>query len=413
MNLKQIAQKLGGYIQSKTQDDEGWVRQGKFTPVQQIQEKAQQDWKPLTDDTGLFRGNKFGVPTFTPLKALGDYSYKGGPTVREAFNKLPEQAQQDWGQAGLVRGNPLLQKYAPKAIEPLATAVELGPAAYMNTWAKAATTFSRDTSAMEKAWDLLGAYGSLNPAYATKNLASGPLGVAFNAVGNKIYNINNGDQPDIPLMTNWKQGWQRGQEFQFHANPINQATGQLIDQIAKSVPFLQKFTNAAIASNSINPGDSFKQAFGKWLLNSGKKLLKAATLETAVETPIWATMTKTEQETYLQAVEREAAENLIMNTGMAGLSSLVDARTLAPIVKNSIDTAFENYWKNISTPQGLEAQSGKIDLGAKVGITDQPIKTGERISPRIDTIIPVKNAGDMSFVMSGITEGKPGYSIEP
>ena len=34
MNLKQIAQKLGGYIQSKTQDDEGWVRQGKFTPVQ-------------------------------------------------------------------------------------------------------------------------------------------------------------------------------------------------------------------------------------------------------------------------------------------------------------------------------------------------------------------------------------------
>jgi hypothetical protein len=376
MNLKDIAQKLGGYIKSKTQDDEGFIRQGKFTPLQQIKEKAQQDWKPLTDDTGLFRGNKFGVPTFTPLKALGDVKGPTGVTLKQAVAKLPEQAQQDWGQAGLVRNNQLLQKFAPKTIEPLATAVELGPAAYMNQWAKTATTFSRDTTPVQKGWDILGAYGSLNPAYAGRNLAAGPLGVVFNAASNKINNLRNGNEPDVPLMTNWKQGWQQGQEFQFHANPINQATGHLVDQIAKFVPSLQKFTNAAIASNSINPGDSFKQAFGKWLLNSGKKLLKAATLETAVETPIWATMTKTEQETYLQAVEREALQNLVMNTGMSTLGSLVDARSLAPIVKNSIDTAFENYWKNISTPQGLEAQSGKIDLGAKVGITDQPIKTG-------------------------------------
>jgi hypothetical protein len=43
MNLKQIAQKLGGYIQSKTQDDEGFIRQGNFTtqPIQQ----AVQNWQ--------------------------------------------------------------------------------------------------------------------------------------------------------------------------------------------------------------------------------------------------------------------------------------------------------------------------------------------------------------------------------
>ena len=43
MNLKQIAQKLGGYIQSKTQDDEGFIRQGKFTaqPIKQ----AVQNWQ--------------------------------------------------------------------------------------------------------------------------------------------------------------------------------------------------------------------------------------------------------------------------------------------------------------------------------------------------------------------------------
>ncbi len=38
MNIRDIAQKVKGYIQSKTQDDEGWVRQGKFTPVQQVQD---------------------------------------------------------------------------------------------------------------------------------------------------------------------------------------------------------------------------------------------------------------------------------------------------------------------------------------------------------------------------------------
>lgn len=43
MNLKQIAQKLGGYIKSKTQDDEGFIRQGNFTtqPIKQ----AVQNWQ--------------------------------------------------------------------------------------------------------------------------------------------------------------------------------------------------------------------------------------------------------------------------------------------------------------------------------------------------------------------------------
>lgn len=47
--------------------------------------------------------------------------------------------------------------------------------------------------------------------------------------------------------------------------------------------------------------------------------------------------------------------------------------------------ANNNLISNILTPQGLEAQSGKIDLGAKVGITDQPAKTGGDVKP--DTIV--------------------------
>ena len=38
MNLRDIVSKFKGYVQSKTQDDKGFIRQGKFTtqPVQQI-----------------------------------------------------------------------------------------------------------------------------------------------------------------------------------------------------------------------------------------------------------------------------------------------------------------------------------------------------------------------------------------
>ena len=41
MNLRDIAKKFGSYISSKTQDDEGFFRQGKFTPVKQTQQIAQ------------------------------------------------------------------------------------------------------------------------------------------------------------------------------------------------------------------------------------------------------------------------------------------------------------------------------------------------------------------------------------
>ena len=363
MNLRDIAKKVGSYISSKTQDDEGLFRQGKFTPVQQGKNIV----SSTTDNTGLFRANKFGVSTFTPLKALGDFSYNGGPTLKQAVAKLPEQAQQEWGQAKLVRDNPLLQKFAPKVIEPLATATELGPAAYMNTWAKGASTFARDTTNAQKAWDLLGVAGSLNPAYASKNLAAGPLGVGFNAVSNKLDKEN----PKSAL-ENWKQGWQQGQEFQFHANPINQATGTLVNQLAKSVPFLQKFTDIALKSNGIQATDKLGTAVGKWLTTSGKKILRSAILETAVETPIWASMTKTDQETYVDALEREALQNLVMNTGMAGLSSIVDSRTLAPIVKKSIDTAATNYWRNSTSPEGIAKQGGYIDfMGNTVDGTDR------------------------------------------
>lgn len=328
-------------------DDKGWVRQSNFStkPIQNFISK-------MNDDTGLYRQGKF-----TPIKALGDIKGTTGVTLKEAVAKLPEQAQQQWGQAGLVRNNPLLQKFAPKVIEPLATVTELGPAAYMNTWAKGVSTFARDTTTPQKAWDLLGVAGSLNPAYATKNLASGPLGVGMNAITNKL--------SGKPALENWKQGWQQGQEFQFHANPINQATGTLVNEMSKSVPFLQKFTETALKSN-IQPTDKLGTAVGKWLSTSGRKVLKAAILETAVETPIWASMTKTDQETYVDALEREALQNLVMNTGMAGLSSIVDTRNLAPIVKKSIDDAATNYWKYATSPEGISKQGGYLNIFGEI-----------------------------------------------
>lgn len=361
MDINILKQKLTDYLSQKFNDNSGWFRQGKFTPVQQISDKAQKDIQSLTDNTGLVRANKFGVPTLTPLKALGDFSYKGGPTVREAFNQLPQQAQQDWGNAGLVTNNQLLQKFAPKTIKPLSTAVKIGPAAYMNAMSKGVTTFSRDTTPMQKVWDLLGVYGANNPAYAARNLVGGPLGVVFKGVENKF--MQEGEPK--PFFNDWQQGWQQGQEFQYHSAPINQATSYLVNQFAQAVPFLQKFTDVALSKSGITTTDGVKQAVGKWLSQAGKRLLRNSILETVVETPIWASMTKTDQETYLDAIQREAVQNLIQNTGMSLLNSTMDTRQLTPIFKNSIDTAVNNYMKNLGSPESLARQAGYIGLGGE------------------------------------------------
>ena len=56
MNLRDIANKIGSYISSKTQDDEGWIRQGKFTPVQQVQSQINYQKQTSPINCAIFAG---------------------------------------------------------------------------------------------------------------------------------------------------------------------------------------------------------------------------------------------------------------------------------------------------------------------------------------------------------------------
>lgn len=75
MNLRDIAKKVGSYISSKTQDDEGFFRQGKFTPVQQTQQITQPIQKFAQPFINTFKDQqsiKFGTNPTTGK--LGDFN---------------------------------------------------------------------------------------------------------------------------------------------------------------------------------------------------------------------------------------------------------------------------------------------------------------------------------------------------
>lgn len=77
MNLRDIAKKVGSYISSKTQDDEGFFRQGKFTPVKQISE--------IKTPTGTLGQNIKQVFSSGINKAFNPYARIAEDTQNNAF----------------------------------------------------------------------------------------------------------------------------------------------------------------------------------------------------------------------------------------------------------------------------------------------------------------------------------------
>jgi hypothetical protein len=340
MNLRDIAQKVKGYIQSKTQDDEGWIRQGNFAPKQQFQQMGQN------------------------LNAWGNIAKQGInneiQSSKQLFNDTVWQP---------IKANPVLQPIAQRYENALpAIKNQLNPFKPLDrkqNW--------EDSKALLGA-GLTTAGLLASPAVKLSSMLGGALISPVITAGMNLLEkkpIGEGVVESIPVGA--------GQGL---ANAgTTRLTNYLVQGLANKIPVLKSLTEEAIKKGVPAAGDTLKQGFQKLLNTGGKRLIKAAVLETAVESPIWATLTQTEKETYLQALQRETTQNLAMNIGMAGVNTAMDSRAMGSIIKKSVDTAIENYMKSASTPQALEAQSGKIDLGSKVGIADQPIKTGGDVSP--------------------------------
>lgn len=120
---------------------------------------------------------------------------------------------------------------------------------------------------------------------------------------------------------------------------VNNLTKQLTNNILSKIPKLKVLTDASIKVGQPQLTDSASSWVNKWLETGGKKIIRAGA-EAIIETPIWATITKEEKESYVDAMAREIQENLIVNLGGVAIEQGMD---LTPAIKQSISTVASKY----------------------------------------------------------------------
>lgn len=122
-------------------------------------------------------------------------------------------------------------------------------------------------------------------------------------------------------------------------------TQNLVEGLAKSIPALKPLTEKSIEKTL--PGAD--QTIGTWINNLGKtglkRITKAAIPETLVEALTYGVK---ESETFnpedlKDSLAEEAVSNFLYNVGFAGVHTAWDARTIAPVVKDSVESAVATY----------------------------------------------------------------------
>jgi hypothetical protein len=323
-DLKKKYTELLNPVKKSLSDDSGWFRQGKFTPVKQVQSIAN-NFNPTSN-----AGNNFwSSPVATKLA-----------DVQRVTQPVVQQTGQNLWQGVLSLGK--LNAYSTPGVATKQERQEF-------------KNYNPKSDIISGTKGVLTAYGLANPALAAKSaVAGGVLNTGINAWQNY--------KQQQPLSQNSKQAFMQGAGTGLANAGTTRLTNSLVQGLAEKVPFLRKFTEQSLTSNLPTGNEPLKEAVSKWLNVAGNKLVKAAVIETAVETPIWATLTQTEQEKYIDAIRREAVQNLQMNIAFAGLDATLDTRTLAPIVKQSIDQSVNNYFKNATTPGAISKQGGYLDM---------------------------------------------------
>lgn len=206
---------------------------------------------------------------------------------------------------------------------------------------------------------MLKTFGLANPAIAAKSMLGGATINTLLRGGQNVYEKK-------PVFQGTGQAFQQGSIRGLANAGTTRLTQGLVSGLANKIPLLKPLTEKSLKAGLPTAQDTLKTGIRKWANVAGKKLIRSAVIETLVETPIWATLTQGDKETFLEAIQREAVENLVMNVGFAGVDILGDANKLSPMVKKSIGDAIQNY-KNLPIEQKM---AGKIDLGAKVGKPD-------------------------------------------
>lgn len=329
-SIKDLISSLKKTKDKAISDNEGWFREGKFTPKQQLQQMGQnlQGWGDLAKQ-GIknqvdIQKSDFNEFLWNPLKENPVLA----PSLQRFENAVPALKKQ-------------LNPFAPK-----------------NNLAQNWEDSKKIASAGLSAYGLIKAPVSAVLGGAAIN----PLiKIGTNAYENKKgqkANLSGQSRADLPIWAQQKYHEKKpitegvgdaileGAGAGLANAGTNKLTNALVQNFAQSVPLLNKITEESISKGAPVVGDTLKEGTKKFINTAGKRFFKAAVIETAVESPIWATLNRSEQETFLEALEREAKENLAMNIGMAGVQSVSDAKFLLPIVNKSVNDSYTKLFRN-------------------------------------------------------------------
>jgi len=146
-----------------------------------------------------------------------------------------------------------------------------------------------------------------------------------------------------PVTTGVGRGALRGALYGLETSPTYTLTNTAVQHAAKTVKFLKPLTEKGIARTL----PKATQTIGQWSKNLGKtglkRIFKAALVETPIEGITYGIKEQKDKQKLLDSIADQTAQNFVYNIGFAGANTAWDARTVAPIIKKSFDTALESY----------------------------------------------------------------------
>lgn len=383
--IGRAVQSVKNYVSNAINDDQGWIRQGKFTPVQQIKSNF----------------------TKAPTIAIGPAQVPNffNPQVRQVNSNLLNKASSAIKNQFEIQKKDLSEYFVNPLKEhpvlgPATTNIEKGVNALgrtaqgygelINTWKLPQEQRQQQLKQLEQKYTYgnafketkdvakgaLTAYGLASPKTAINSMLGG---AAINTAIQGVKNVAN----KIPVTTGMGQAAQTGAGTGLSYSGTTRLTNSIVQYLANSIPLLKPLTEQSIQKGAPAVTDTLKEGIKKFFNTAGKNILKAAVIETAVETPVWGTLNQKEQETLLQSFQREAVENLVMNVGMAGVNTITDSKALFPIIKQSINDVIQS---KIYSPEGIALQSGKINFGADIqpktgGVEGVTVKSPIKVQP--------------------------------
>ena len=159
------------------------------------------------------------------------------------------------------------------------------------------------------------------------------------------------------------QGVKGGAMMAAETAPTQRLTVTGVESLAGKIPGLKSLTQGGIQAAAPKVGQALPTAF-KGVGTAGLlRMARAVLLETPVEAFAYGIKDKAEGQKLMDSIAEQAVSNLVMNVGFAGVDTVLDTKTLLPIVRNSVQQTVKNYKLG---EEGFAKIPGKTLFGEEV-----------------------------------------------